>query len=363
MVRSLACLLLSIALAAEATESASFNVALQSFNVIKTTIPFERFLEGSVEAISQATVSAQTSGRVDQVRVDVGDSVPAGTVILTLVGVDQKESLNQAQALLNESIVQRQAETQQFARVKALYDKKLLSKANYDSASASYSSAKARVSSAEAALNRARQQVSYTEIKAAYSGVVSARHVEVGEAVQPGMPLMSGFDPDHLRVFVDLPQSIAMGIHQDPDVHIVFNNGTKVSPTKITLFPIADARTGTVRMRLELPESVSAAYPGALVKVAVKLGEQERILVPASSIIHRSEVAGVYILKENQPDSLLSSLQNLPQLRQVRVGNSFGDQVEILAGLMVGESIATDPIAAGIAATRSASDMPVLEGQ
>ncbi|SIS57633.1 efflux RND transporter periplasmic adaptor subunit [Neptunomonas antarctica] len=359
MIRSLACFLLSIAMAAQATEIPSSNVEPRSFNVVKTIMPFERFLEGSVEAISQATVSAETSGRVDQIRVDVGDSVLAGTVILTLVGVDQKEGLNQAQALLNESIVQRQAEAQQFARVKVLYDKKLLSKANYDSASASYNSAKARVSSAEAALNRARQQVSYTEIKAAYSGVVSARHVEVGEAVQPGMPLMSGFDPDRLRGFVDLPQSIATSVRLAPDVHIVLNNGTKVRPAKTTLFPIADARTGTVRMRLELPESVSVAYPGALVKVAVKLGEQERLLVPVSSVVYRSEVAGVYILNANQPDSLQSNLQKLPQLRQIRVGSRFGDQVEILAGLMVGENIATDPIAAGIAA----SDTPVLEGQ
>ncbi len=316
-----------------------------SITVVKTTMPLERFLEGRVEAISQATVSAQTSGLVDQVLVDVGDRVPAGTVILKLVGIDQKEGLNQAKAALNEAQVNRKAEAQQYERVKSLYEKKLLSKASYDSAIASYNSAKARVASAEAALNRAQQQVSYTEIKAAYGGVVSGRHVEVGEAVQPGMPLMSGFDPDRLRVFVDLPQSIAAIVKNKPVIRVVLNNETTVLPVKTTFFPIADAGTGTVRMRLELPQAQQDVYPGQLVKVAVQVGEKERMLVPASSIVYRSEVAGVYVLNPEAGDVPVQ-----PQLRQVRVGNRFADKVEVLAGLIAEEVIAADPIMAGIVA-------------
>lgn len=318
---------------------------MEPFTVTKTTMPLERFLEGSVEAMSQATVSAQTSGLVDQVLVDVGDRVPAGTVILKLVGIDQKEGLNQAKAALNEAQVSRKAEAQQYERVSSLYEKKLLSKASYDSAVASLNSAKARVASAEATLNRALQQVSYTEIKAVYGGIVSGRHVEVGEAVQPGMPLMSGFDPDRLRVFVDLPQSIAAIVKNKPAIRVVLNNETTVLPIKTTFFPIADAGTGTVRMRLELPQAQHDVYPGQLVKVAVQVGDRERMLVPTSSIVYRSEVAGVYVLNAEESGKPVQ-----PQLRQVRVGNRFADKVEVLAGLVAEETIATDPIMAGIVA-------------
>lgn len=314
---------------------------LNSIIATKTVMPLQRFLEGSVEAISQATVSAQTSGLVDQVMVDVGDHVPAGTVILKLVGIDQKETLNQAKASLNEAAAQHKADAQQYERVKALYAKKLLSKANYDSAVASYNSAKARVASAQAALNRARQQVSYTEIKAAYDGVVSGRHVEIGEAVQPGMALMSGFDPQHLRVYADLPQSIATVVRNKPLVSVVLANGETLFPSKVTFFPIADVATGTVRMRLELPAIDNGLYPGQLVKVAVKIGEKARLLVPESSIVYRSEIAGVYVLGVDAKGSL-------PQLRQVRIGSRLAGQVEILSGLMIGETISTDPVVAGI---------------
>ncbi|BBB29607.1 efflux RND transporter periplasmic adaptor subunit [Neptunomonas japonica] len=340
MFRSVASFILLVSFIASAPEAIKAQ-ELSSVKVVKTIMPLQRLLDGSVEAISQATVSAQTSGVVDQVMVDVGDHVPAGSVILTLVGIDQKETLNQAKASLSEADAQRKAQSQQYERVKALYAKKLLSKANYDSAVASYNSAKARFTSAQAALNRARQQVSYTEIKAAYGGVVSGRHVEVGEAVQPGMPLLSGFDPHHLRVYADLPQSIAAIIREKPLVNVLLDSGVMIAPLKVSFFPVADAATGTVRMRLELPVSENGLYPGKLVKVAVQTGEKARLLVPESSVVYRSEVAGVYVLATSRGDVL-------PQLRQVRVGSHFANQVEVLSGLMVGEAIAIDPIAAGI---------------
>jgi RND family efflux transporter MFP subunit len=322
--------------------------ALETVGVQRQVMPLERLVEGSVEAIAQTTVSAETSGRIDKVLFDVGDKVPAGAVILSMLGIDQKESLVQAEALLAEARSLRQAESSQFERIKALYDKKLVSKANYDNALASLNSAKAREASADAAIKRAKQQLSYTEVKAAYSGVVSARHVEIGEAVQPGTPLMTGFDPDHLRVYVDLPQTLAQQVKANPSIRILLDNAQSIQPIKVTYFPIADKQTGTVRMRLELPE-FAATYPGQLVKVAVVVGERARVLVPASSVVYRAEVAGVYVV-----DS-----QGAPKLRQVRLGSRFGDQIEVLAGVSESEQVALDPVAAGISAT----EQPVQKGE
>jgi len=315
-------------------------VELESLTIKSSISPVERLLEGSVEAISKATVSAETSGRVDSVLVDVGDRVIAGAVILKLVGSEQKESLNQANAALIEATTQSEVENEQYQRIKALYQKKLISKASYDQSNASYKTAKARVASAQAAVKRAQKQVSYTEIKAAYTGVVSARHVEVGEAVLPGMPLMTGFDADHLRVTVDLPQSIAKRIKNQPTIHIQLSEGELIQPAKIIFFPIADESTSTVRMRLVLPEKIGNLYPGELVKVKVQTGIKQKLLIPASSIVYRSEVVGIYVVDNKKG--------MVPKLRQIRIGSIDNQQVEVLAGLTAGESIALDPVAAGL---------------
>src|SRR3546814_15953581 len=74
------------------------------------------------------------------------------------------------------------------------------------------------------------------------------------------------------------------------------------------------------------------------VKAAFVIGAAERLLVPLSALVRRSEIAGVYVLGEHGP-----------QLRQVRLGHRYGERVEVLAGLSAGERIALDPNAARLA--------------
>jgi len=309
---------------------------LDSYQVQLSTLPLERVFDGTVEAVHQSTVSAQTSARVQELLVDVGDTVPPGTVILRLVSTEQREALNQAEAALAEAHAMQDAETLNYQRSQELLDRQVISKSEFDRVTAAYNTARARVASAEAALQAARQRLSYTEIRAPYGGVVSARHVEVGEAVNPGTPLMSGFDPEVLRVVVDLPQAAAVSVRQHMQVRVLAGDG-ELTPERITLFPVADPSTSTVRARVDLPHQATGLYPGQFVKVAFTVGETGRLLVPASAIVHRSEVTGVYSMDDAGV-----------RLRQVRLGNRFGDQVEVLAGLDAGERIATDPVAAGI---------------
>ncbi len=85
--------------------------------------------------------------------------------------------------------------------------------------------------------------------------------------------------------------------------------------------------------------SEAQLFPGMYVKVGFLTGEVERLLIPRSALVRRSEVSGVYVL-DGEGDI---------RLRQVRQGRQYGeDQIEILAGLEVGEQVALDPIAAGV---------------
>lgn len=313
---------------------AAADSALTTLITTMTHVPVERYFEGRVEAVAQSTASAQTTGRVSAIHYDVGDAVPAGASIITLVGVEQKESLNRAQAALNEAKAQRQAAAANFTRVKSLYERKLLSKANYDDALAQINSADARLASAEAAKVQAEQQLSYTDVKAAFAGVVSARHVEIGEAVSPGVPLMTGFDPQRMRVLVDLPQTLISAVQADT---LRVQGEQPLIPEKVTIFPVADPHSGAVRVRLDMPaSSPDALYPGKLVKVALASATREVLYLPRSALVFRGEIAAVFVLQKDTP-----------VLRQVRLGRSTTSGIEVLAGLRAGEQVATDPVAAG----------------
>ncbi len=322
------------------------NQELTSVTAKLHTMPEQRSFDGRIEAIHQATVSAETRGRIEEIKVDIGNVVAAGTVILTITRTEQRAGLTQAEANLAEATSNLAAETSEHQRIKDLYSRDFVAKAEMDKANARLSSATAKVNSARAAVNTAKEQLSYTAVKAPYSGVVSARFVEPGELVQPGTLLMSGYDPNALRVEVDLPQNVATKVRELQIAHVVSAVGNAVTdalkPAKLILYPTADAATSTVRARLELDENPDDFHPGEFVKVLFTVGETERLLIPLSSVVYRSEVTGVYVLVDGKP-----------VLRQIRPGAIFADQLEVLAGLTAGESIATDPIAAAIALTSS----------
>lgn len=314
---------------------------LGATTVTTRVLPLERWFDGTVGAVRHSTVSAETSGRVQEILFEVGDEVPAGAVILRLVSTEQRQAYLDAEAGLAEARSNLEVEASNYQRVREIHARQLISKADYDRAAASYETAKARVARAEAGLKTASERLSYTEVTAPYQGVVSARLVELGEAVQPGSPLMSGFDPRAMRVETDLPQSVAARVREHRRARVALDDAHFVEPERITLFPVADPATGTVHVRLELPQATGRLYPGQFIKIGFTIGERPRLLVDARSVVYRSEVSAVYVLTDDGP-----------QLRQVRLGSRFGDEIEVLAGLEEGDTVALDPVAATVEAAR-----------
>lgn len=324
--------------AAFAAQDGRAESALQTLTVAVERAPVERMLDGAIEAVNQGTVSAQTSGRVAEILYDVNDFVPAGVVIIRLRATEQRASLGQAQAGLNEATA-REAEAQtRYTRTRGLYQDGAASRAQLDAATAERDAAVARLAAARAALEAAREGVSYTEIRAPYAGVVTKRHVEVGETVSPGALLMSGLSLQQLRVAVDVPQSVVEQVREIGKA-AVYVSGRRVEAQRLTIFPQAAPQSNTFRARIDLPENAADLYPGMLVKVGFVTGEAQRVLIPASAVVERSEVTGVYVVDE----------QGRIALRQIRLGRRHDNRVEALAGLIEGERIALDPLAAALA--------------
>lgn len=309
--------------------------ALETMTTALESTPVERLLDGTVEAVNQGTVAAQTSGRVAEILYDVNDFVPADEVIMRLTATEQTAGLKQAEAAVQEARARELEAQTRYKRIAGMYERQVVPKATLDEASAARDSAVARLAAARAALESAKEGVSYTEIRAPYAGVVTRRLVEVGETVHPGTPLMSGLSLQYLRVSVDVPQSIIDAVRRIKQA-AVYIDDRRIEVRKLTVFPEAAKPSNTFRARLELPENAADLYPGMFVKVGFVTGEAQRLLVPLSSVVERGEVTAVYVMNSNGRASL----------RQVRLGRKFAERVEVLAGLTEGERVALDPVAA-----------------
>ena len=296
----------------------------------------ERIWDGRVEAVNRATISAQTSGRIAELPFDVNDFVDAGAVVMRFTDTEQQAALASATAALEEANARLAEANQEFERFSRMIENQTISQARFDQSKANRDAAQARVNAAQSGVAAAREQLEYTVVRAPYAGIVSERHVELGELVRPGAPLISGLSLQQLRINVDVPQSMFDTVRQIGKA-FAYVGDERVAAASVTYFPVADAAANTFRVRVNLPDGVGPLYPGMFIKVGFVVGETKRLLVPAVAVARRSELSAVYVVDDESVT-----------LRQVRVGRQYGDSVEILAGLSEGEQVATNPVEAAI---------------
>lgn len=296
----------------------------------------EYFFDGVIEAASQSTVSAQTGGRIAELPYDVGDYVPKDAVIVRLRGKEPQARQQQALAAAQEARAAFEEAQLYYRRAMPLFERQMLSQSDMDRVTSNYERAKARYEAAKAAAAEAEAQLDYVTVRAPYAGVVTERHVELGETVYPGTKLMTGIALENLRVVVDIPQRQIDAFRTHRHARVIFPNGRSLETDSLTVFPYADPLTHTVKVRVNLPDGEQSLYPGMLVKIAFVADQQAVLAIPAGSVARRSEVTGVYVLHDERLE-----------FRQIRVGDPLPDgRLPVLAGLSSGEDIAVDPLAA-----------------
>ena len=288
-------------------------------------LPEFRVIDATIEAVQQATVSAQTSGRIMEITVDVDDYVQKGTVIIRLRDKEQRAAFNAAKARFEEA-------ESEYQRVKEIYGRKLVAKAALDKAEAQLKATRANMEQAQEALE-------HTMVRAPYSGIVVKRHVEVGETARVGQALMTGLSLEKLRAAVDLPQSLIHAVrkHQKAWVWVGKDKTKKVEAASLTISPFADSASHTFLVRVNLSAADLDVYPGMHTKVAFLVGQTQKLVIPASAVMHRSEVTGVYVMDKDKQI----------QFRQIRAGETLDNgTIEVLAGLNVDEMVMLNPLSA-----------------
>jgi RND family efflux transporter MFP subunit len=281
--------------------------------------------ESLVEAVQQATVAAQLQGRVLDVRVDAGQRVQKGDVLMRIDAREADEAARAAEAQYANARVN-------YERTKSLVAQKFMSPATLDKAKADFDAAAANRAAAGASQ-------SHATIVAPMAGIVARRYAEPGDMATPGKPLLTIYQPGSLRVVASIPQYRLKEMRAAKAAKVEFPElGKWVDATSVQLLPTADAATHVSQVRVNLPD-VPEATPGMFARVHFVTGQAEKLTVPAVAVLRRGEVAAVYV---QAADGRLS-------LRQLRLGDPVGEgEIEVLAGLAAGDKVVTDPVKAGI---------------
>ncbi len=282
-------------------------------------------VESVVEAVQQTTVGAQVAGRILEVRADAGQRVAKGDVLMRIDAREASEAARAAEAQFSVAKLN-------FERQQQLLARKFVSQAAVDRAKADFDAAAAQRAAAGASQ-------SHATIVAPMAGVIARRHAELGDMAMPGAPLFTLYQPGSLRVTASVPQARLKDMRAVKGARVEFPElGKWVEASGVQLLPTVDAATHVSPVRVNLP-ALPEAIPGMFARVHFVTGQAQKLTVPATAVVRRGEVAGVYVQSADQRLSL----------RQVRLGEAVGQgEIEVLAGLTAGEQVVTTPVQAAI---------------
>ncbi len=292
---------------------------------------------GQVAAASQATLSAKVQGTVQELRVREGETVRKGQALVVLDSRDLRANLARAEAEYDNARTH-------LARMQRLYQQESVAKQELDNATRAFKVAEAGRRAAEA-------QLSYTVIKAPFDGVVTEKHIEVGELAAPGRPVLKLEDPRRLRLEATVSEGDVKAVAVGDKVTVVVDalGDRPLTGTVAQVLPAGDPATHTFVVKVDLPPT-PGLKSGMFGRMRLDKGVSQTLAVPEPALIERGQLTGVYVVGDDQVAHLrwVKVGRRVPARAQggypapgaLEVGN--GADVEVLSGLNAGERILAD---------------------
>jgi RND family efflux transporter MFP subunit len=338
----------------KAAEQAPIAVKTVAAAIIESPEVYEA--TGTVRARTAAQISAKVMAYVREVKVQTGDRVAAGQVLVLLDDRDLASGQRQAEAGLNEA---RQAMSEvenaiaaanaqldltqvTFNRMKDLYDKKSVSsqefddvsmklkvaRANREMALSRRSQLQAKIRQAEEAVQGASIMRSYAEVKSPFAGVVTEKRVEPGNLAAPGQPLLVIEQAGAYRLEASVDESRLGSIRTGQSVSVTLDTVEQAVDARVSeIVPAVDAASRSFLVKIDLP-TLPRIRSGSFGRAAFPLGKRRALSIPAGAVIEQGQVQSVLVAQEGYARG-----------RLVTIGRRSGGRVEVLSGLNAGEAV------------------------
>ncbi|VCU69450.1 Nickel and cobalt resistance protein CnrB [Pigmentiphaga humi] len=282
---------------------------------------------GSIMAWQEASIGAEIGGlRLQEVRVNVGDSVKAGQVLATFAAETVQADIAQARAALAEAQASAAEARANAERAQSLKASGALSEAQINQYLTGGQTAQARVESARAALASQELRLRYTQVRAADSGVISSRTATVGAVVNPGTELFRMIRKGRLEWRAEVTSAEVARIRVGNPATVTAASGEQLQGKVRAIAPTADPQTRNTLVYVDLPgvdAAGSSAKAGMFARGVFQLGTASALTVPQESVVMREAFSYVFAIG---PDNRVAQ-------RKVQTGRRDGGRVEILDGL------------------------------
>ncbi len=286
---------------------------------------------GKIEAIQNANISTRMMGYVNTIHVKVGDKVAKGQLLISINSADINAQKAQVDASISEATAAFKNAEKDYNRFVALFNDASASQKEMDDITANYEMAKARLEAANQAKNQVNAQLSYSNIRAPFSGVITNKFVNKGDMANPGMPLISLETPGKFQVIAMVAESDITAIKKGTDVSVLIKSTNNTINGTITEISTSAKNTGgQYLVKVVLDKTTATILSGMFATVqfsVAKKAASNKVLIPTTAIITSGSLKGIYTVSD----------QNTAILRWLRLGKTYGKNIEVLSGLNADE--------------------------
>jgi membrane fusion protein (multidrug efflux system) len=286
---------------------------------------------GTMEAVQGVTVSADLPGSVARINFESGQSVHAGDL---LVELDTRQERAQLAALE----AQRDLAKVNFARMQKLVEEGVISRQEYDQATAQQKQTEANVGEIRATIER-------KTIRAPFSGILGIRKVNLGQYLSAGSPVVPLQALSPIYVNFGVPQQSAAQVHVGRNLRVTSEDlAGQVFTGRVTaLEAVVDEATRNVQIQATLSNPGGKLRPGMFVQVEVVSGANRPVIaLPASAINYAPYGDSVFVITDLK-DPKGKTYRGVRQ-QFVKVEGSRGDQVAVVSGVNPGDEVVTSGV-------------------
>lgn len=299
-----------------------------------------RKYNGHIVSLESVAVVPQVAGEIKSVHFKEGATVKEGDLLYKIDKVKYEAAAASARATIAQAKASADYASKTFERTKALYEKKVASDDDLDSATSAKAAADAALAASEAALIAAEDDLAHCEITAPISGKIGLNKATAGNYVTTAFGALTTIvRTDLVRLAFsmsardfDAIYSGEVGLRTGFKVKIILADGSEYPvPAEFEFVDnIANATTDTITLFYTLANTDGKLFAGMSVKVVVAANSPEEVLaVPATAVIHDASGSFVYVL----------NAEGIPSRREVAVGDATSSYEIVKHGLEIGETI------------------------
>lgn len=350
---------------AESRRDAAALPQVSAAQVLRSPAKVALELPGSIQALTEAPILARADGYLKRRLVDIGDRVSSGHLLAEIEAPELDQQLDQARASLQQAIAAQEQSSAsleqaranfQLASVTARRWANLLARgavsqqdhdvyqaqaraqgANVQAQEKNVLAAGGNIAAARANVARLEQLLSYRQVRAPFSGIVTLRNVDTGALISAGQTLLFRIaQPSTLRTFVNVPQGYASSLRPGLSATLTFADlpGRSFAGRVARANSALDQNTRTLLAEIQLPNPGGQLMPGMYCQVSLEIERTNQpLIIPGDTLMLRAQGPLVAIVRDD----------GTVHLQTIRLGRDYGKQLEVLDGLAPGQWLVVNP--------------------